>query len=128
MKTFMRMMLFAFVAICQYSYHWFDTGSAEASWEFYVIQGIQGLILYTILAVLAHWYQLGVIVVMALAVGAYESSQHALCGFADWKDSVYAGDLCMRTFGPWPYAVLAATGLCYIASEGRRKWLNQQQQ
>lgn len=98
------------VLFTHYGYY----GHPSPEWAFYIARGVEGAILFLLLA----RYVSGTLAVVACLWGALEEAQVSLCGMASMGETTN-GDLCMDLFGPLPYAVLASGLLIFLW--GRRR-------
>lgn len=78
---------------------------------FYVLRGLEGALLFYFLATARVGGAIGLI---ACYLGMFEEAQTAACGMLYVESvPVYSG-ICLEQFGPWPYAIVAATALVYL--------------
>lgn len=93
----------------------FAVADQAASWWFYVARGVEGAILFLLVA--RHCTGLAA---LACYLGAWEEASTAVCGYIE-RDNEITGPLCLQAFGPWPYAILAATAIVYLWSRRDRQ-------
>jgi len=104
--------LLLLVAMTHYGYP-----DDAASWWFYILRGVEGTILFLLLArhvnkgvaVLACWW------------GAFEEAQTAVCGYTRMGMYPNGDGLCIEAFGPLPYAMMAAGLIVYLWRQRDRK-------
>lgn len=93
------------VLVTHYGYY----GHPEPEWAFYIARGVEGAILFLLLA----RYVSGWLAAVACLWGALEEAQTAVCGIALMGETT-SGDLCIELFGPLPYAATAIGLLVFI--------------
>lgn len=102
--------LLLLVAVTHYGY------PDPASWWFYILRGIEGAVLFLVIA----WHSKGLLFLAALW-GALEEAQTGVCGYLSMNEPTTDQQLCIQAFGPWPYALLAATAIVYLWGNRDRK-------
>jgi hypothetical protein len=104
--------LLGVVLATHYGYPLFSDGAEMASWAFYVLRGVEGAILFYLIAQARIGGAMGLV---ACWIGILEESQTAICGLTadDSPIPLYSG-LCLEQFGPLPYAIAAATAVVYL--------------
>lgn len=124
-------MLLGALVLAHYGYPYMALGfesdsmalEQSASWSFYILRGIEGVVLFWLL--LQHpqgrglWLKVWVIVCW---LGMFEEGQTAVCGLiADPHVSIplWSG-LCIEQFGTFPYLIIAAAALVYLLMENKR--------
>ena len=90
--------------------HYGEQFFADRPAAFYVLRGIEGAVLFGVIA----WAFRSVIPVVWVSLfGMVEEAQTAACGWAETAESHPVG-MCMALVGPWPYAAAGAACIVYL--------------
>lgn len=76
---------------------------------FYIFRGIEGTVLFSIVAYELRESKYAALALFACFIGAAEEAQTAVCGALQYGNPEYTpGGLCMSEFGIFPYAAILA--------------------
>lgn len=95
-------------------------GPQQEQWGFYILRGVEGAVLFGLLALELKDKPWGRLALFACILGAFQEAETAVCGafLYGYNESTPDG-LCIAKFGIWPYALAGATIAVFLMRKRR---------